>query len=218
MSKKRCNSSGGPSAIKLKYLYTTYSYSKFTNYICMYIHMHIYPCTQYTNIKQWYSHSYKLFPFRDGKKMMTQNYFEFITSPGLSSEYWTSKLDYARKSTIDYDSHTKPCDIRDTVGILNFNSGPCWVAGTVKKNIGKVMYEVSIDGKNITWCHHANQLRTRFATLPVTETTSAKNMNLYLTHFNFAWPSFNLILNWKVSSYWHCMHARLIPYLCTVGS
>jgi len=42
----------------------------------------------------------------------------------------------------------------------NFCTRPCLVAGTVKKKIGRVMYEVSIKEKYVTWCRHANQLRT----------------------------------------------------------
>ena len=35
------------------------------------------------------------------------------------------------------------------------------------------MYEVEIDGKNVMWRRHANQLRTRFGSLPMTDTSSA---------------------------------------------
>jgi len=80
---------------------------------------------------------------------------------------------------VAYDSHTNLREyvIEDTVWVHNFRTGPHWVAGTVKKNIGRVMYEVNINGKDVTWCHHANQLRTRFALLPLTETTSATDTN-----------------------------------------
>ena len=76
---------------------------------------------------------------------------------------------------VNYDVHTKARQyvIGDAVWICNFRSGPRWIAGTVKKHIDRVMYEAEIDGKNVIWCRHANQLRTRFASLPMTDTSSA---------------------------------------------
>ena len=52
---------------------------------------------------------------------------------------------------VNYDSHTKPREyvIGDAVWIRNFRSGSCWIAVTIKKHISRVMYEVSIDGKNV---------------------------------------------------------------------
>ena len=75
---------------------------------------------------------------------------------------------------INYDVHTKARQyvIGDAVWIRNFRSGTRWIAGTVKKHIGRVMYEVEIDGKNVIWRRHANQLRTRFASLPMTDTSN----------------------------------------------
>ena len=35
------------------------------------------------------------------------------------------------------------------------------------------MYEVSIDGKDVIWHRHANQLRTRFASSSMTNNSSA---------------------------------------------
>ena len=79
------------------------------------------------------------------------------------------------RQKVNYDVHTKARQyvIGDAVWIRNFRSGPRWIAGTVKKHIGRVMYEVEIDGKNVIWRRHANQLRTRFASLPMTDTSSA---------------------------------------------
>ena len=76
---------------------------------------------------------------------------------------------------VNYDVHIKAHQyvIGDTVWICNFRSGPHWIAGTVKKHIGRVMFDVKIDGKNVIWCRHANQLRTRFASLPMTDIPSA---------------------------------------------
>ena len=83
------------------------------------------------------------------------------------------------RQKIAYDSHTKSRQyvIGDAVWIRNFRSGPRWFAGTVKKHIGRVMYEVSIDGKDVVWRRHANQLRTRFVSLPLTDTPSTTNTN-----------------------------------------
>ena len=76
---------------------------------------------------------------------------------------------------VNYDLYTKPCQyvIGDAVWIHNFHSEPHWIAGTVKKHAGRVMYEISVDGKDVIWHHHANQLRTRFASLKLTDTASA---------------------------------------------
>ena len=83
------------------------------------------------------------------------------------------------RQKVNYDSHTKPREyvIGDAVWIRNFHSGSHWIAGTIKKHIGRVMYEVSIDGKNVVWRRHANQLRTRFASLPLTENSSTTTNN-----------------------------------------
>ena len=80
---------------------------------------------------------------------------------------------------VNSDVHTKARQyiISDAVWIHNFRSGPRWIAGTVKKHIGRVMYEVRLDGKNVIWRRHANQLRTRFASLPMTDTSSATTVN-----------------------------------------
>ena len=74
------------------------------------------------------------------------------------------------RQKLSYDLHTKPRDyvIGDAVWIRNFRSEPRWIAGTVNKHIGRVMYKVSVDGKDVTWRRHANQLRTSFASLPLT--------------------------------------------------
>jgi len=63
-------------------------------------------------------------------------------------------------------------------GFTNFTLDHAgWLEQLIKKNIGKVMYEVAIKGKDVTWCRHANHLSTRFASLPLTETTNATDTN-----------------------------------------
>ena len=76
-----------------------------------------------------------------------------------------------------YDAHTTPHHFSpgDTVWVCNFCQGPRWVAGSIKANIGRVIFEVEIEGKDMIWCRHANQLRTRLASLPFT-------MNPYSEH------------------------------------
>ena len=37
------------------------------------------------------------------------------------------------------------------------------------------MFEVNVEGKDFTWRRHANQLRTRLASLPLTSDTTSTN-------------------------------------------
>ena len=39
--------------------------------------------------------------------------------------------------------------------------GKRWVPGIIKEKSGNMMYQVLIEGQNLTWCYHANQLKTR---------------------------------------------------------
>ena len=80
-------------------------------------------------------------------------------------------IDKAReRQQKSYDAHTMPRHFSpgDTVWVCNFCQGPCWVAGSIKANIGRVMFRVEIKGKDVIWRRHANQLRTRLALLPFT--------------------------------------------------
>ena len=69
----------------------------------------------------------------------------------------------------NYDVNTKARQflIGDPVWIRNFRPGKRWLAGTITKRKGNIMYKVTLEGKAIVWNRHANQLRIRSAvTLP----------------------------------------------------
>ena len=53
----------------------------------------------------------------------------------------------------------------------NFRPGKQWLAGTITKRKGNVLYKGTVEGKAIAWNCHVNQLRIRSAaTLPITST------------------------------------------------
>ena len=54
----------------------------------------------------------------------------------------------------------------DLVWARNFRGGKRWLSGAVTKQIGNVLYDVSIKELNTTWRRHANQLRTRIEWIP----------------------------------------------------
>ena len=68
----------------------------------------------------------------------------------------------------NYNAHTRPRQFSsgDTVWARNFQQGPRWIAGTIETTIGRVMCKVKIDGKDMHWRRHVNQLRTRLTSLP----------------------------------------------------
>ena len=70
----------------------------------------------------------------------------------------------------NYDAHTKPRQFSpgDTVWARNFQQGTHWIAGTIGATIGKVMCKVKIEGKDVIWRRHVNQLRTRLTSWPFT--------------------------------------------------
>ena len=87
-------------------------------------------------------------------------------------------MDKAReRQRKNYDAHTTPRHFSpgDTVWVCNFCQGPRWVAGSIKANIGRVMFKVEIEGKDMIWRRHANQLRTRLASLPFTMNTDSEH-------------------------------------------
>jgi len=64
-----------------------------------------------------------------------------------------------------YNLQTRPkkFNIGDLVWVRNFREGKRWVPGIIKEKSGNVMYQVLIEGQNLTWRRHANQLKTRLA-------------------------------------------------------
>ena len=66
-------------------------------------------------------------------------------------------------------THTKARQFRvgDSVWVRTFRPGLRWVPGTIKSKIGSVMYNVDIEGKEVTRRHHVNQLITRLTSLPL---------------------------------------------------
>ena len=75
-----------------------------------------------------------------------------------------------QRQKANYDSNTKPNKFRvgDLVWVRNFREGKRWLQGTITKQIGNVLYEVSIKDQNTSWRRHANQLRTRIEWVPET--------------------------------------------------
>ena len=78
-----------------------------------------------------------------------------------------------QRQKANYDATTKPrCfKVGDLVWARNFRGGKRWLSGVVTKQMGNVLYEVSVKDLNTTWRRHANQLRTRIEWIP--ETPSA---------------------------------------------
>ena len=70
----------------------------------------------------------------------------------------------------NYDAHTKPRQFSpgDMVWARNFQQGTHWIAGTIEATMGKVTCKVKIEGKDVIWRRHINQLRTRLTSLPFT--------------------------------------------------
>ena len=64
-----------------------------------------------------------------------------------------------------YNLQTRPKSFKigDLVWVRNFREGKRWVPGIIKEKSGNVMYQVLIEGQNLTWRRHANQLKTRLA-------------------------------------------------------
>ena len=60
----------------------------------------------------------------------------------------------------NYNANIKTTKFRaeDLVWARNFRGGKRWLSGTVTKQIGNVLYEVSVKELNTTWRRHANQL------------------------------------------------------------
>ena len=70
----------------------------------------------------------------------------------------------------NYNAHTRPHQFspEDTVWARNFQQGPRWIAGNIEATIGRVTCKMKIDGKDVYWRRHVNQLRTRLTSLPLT--------------------------------------------------
>ena len=68
-----------------------------------------------------------------------------------------------QRQKVNYDANTRPNKFRagDLVWARNFRGGKRWLSGTITKQIGNVLYEVSIKELSTTWRRHANQLHTR---------------------------------------------------------
>ena len=75
-----------------------------------------------------------------------------------------------QRQKVNYDANTRPNKFRagDLVWACNFRGGKRWLSGTITKQIGNVLYEVSIKELSTTWCQHTNQLRTRIEWVPET--------------------------------------------------
>jgi len=58
---------------------------------------------------------------------------------------------------------TRPREFKtgDLVWVRNYREGKRWVPGIIKEKSGNVMYQAVIEGQNLTWHRHANQLKTR---------------------------------------------------------
>ena len=74
-----------------------------------------------------------------------------------------------------YDLHTKPKQflVGESVWISNFRTGKRWLLGTIKGRKGKVMYKVSMEGSEMIWNRHANQLRVRAVILPTSNSADS---------------------------------------------
>ena len=65
----------------------------------------------------------------------------------------------------NYNAGTKTRQYKmgDPVWARNFRGRERWMAGTIKKKIGNVMYKVVIEDKDMIWRRHTNQLKSRIA-------------------------------------------------------
>ena len=78
-----------------------------------------------------------------------------------------SKAEHAkRKVTMVIQNYVNFQSEICTVWVHHFHPGPCWVGGIIKNTIGNVMFNVNIEGKDMSWRHPVNQLRTRLTSLP----------------------------------------------------
>ena len=64
-----------------------------------------------------------------------------------------------------YNAKTKPrqFEVGDLVWVRNFREGKRWFPAIIKEQIGNVMYKVLIEGQDMTWRRHANQMKSRLA-------------------------------------------------------
>ena len=76
----------------------------------------------------------------------------------------------------NYDINTKAKQ-GDSVWIRNSRLGKRWLASTITKRKGNVMYKVTLEGKVIVWNRHANQLHIRSVTLPAPNTSDSSISN-----------------------------------------
>ena len=76
-----------------------------------------------------------------------------------------------------YDLHTKPKQflVGESVWIRNFRTGKRWLPDTIKEKKGRVMYKVSVEGSNVIWNRHANQLKVRAVILPTSSNSTNSN-------------------------------------------
>ena len=69
------------------------------------------------------------------------------------------------RQEVHYNTKTKPrqFEIGDLVWVRNFREGKRWLPGIIKERIGNAMNKVLIEGQDMTWCRHTNQLKSRLA-------------------------------------------------------
>ena len=90
----------------------------------------------------------------------------------------TNKAVLCQEQNYDVNTRAKQFLIGDPVWIRNFRPGKCWLAGTITKRKGNVMYKVTLEGKAVVWNRHGNQLHIRSAvTLPMPSTSDSSNNN-----------------------------------------
>ena len=82
----------------------------------------------------------------------------------LHPTQWQMKQARLRQEE-SYNKHTKSRNFKigDLVWVRNFREGKRWVPGIIKEIVGKVIYKVLIESKDVVWHRHANQLKTRLA-------------------------------------------------------
>ena len=59
--------------------------------------------------------------------------------------------------------------------IRSFRTGKRWLPGTIKEKNGRVMHKVSVEGSNVIWNDHANQLKVRAVILPTSSNSTDSN-------------------------------------------